>query len=59
MTMAFAEPMEPGKPLASYGLDSLGAVELRNWASNEAERGTCHARDHEREKFGGALRKRW
>jgi hypothetical protein len=27
--------MEPGKPLASYGLDSLAAVEFRNWARME------------------------
>lgn len=25
------EPMEPAKQLSSYGLDSLAAVELRNW----------------------------
>jgi len=23
--------VEPGKPLTSYGLDSLAAVEFRNW----------------------------
>lgn len=28
-------PMEPGKPLASYGLDSLAAVKFRNWARAE------------------------
>jgi hypothetical protein len=27
--------MEPAKPLASYGLDSLAAVEFRNWARME------------------------
>jgi len=29
--LALTEPMEPGKPLSLYGLDSLVAVELRNW----------------------------
>lgn len=29
--LALAEPMEPAKPLSSYGLDSLAAVEFRNW----------------------------
>ncbi|KAK8429569.1 putative polyketide synthase [Phyllosticta citricarpa] len=28
--LRLAEPMEPAKPLSSYGLDSLAAVELRN-----------------------------
>ncbi|KAI9742768.1 MAG: hypothetical protein M1818_003497 [Claussenomyces sp. TS43310] len=28
-------PMEPAKPLASYGLDSLAAVEFRNWLRAE------------------------
>jgi hypothetical protein len=27
--------MEPGKPLTSYGIDSLAAVELRNWMRME------------------------
>jgi NAD(P)-dependent dehydrogenase (short-subunit alcohol dehydrogenase family) len=26
------EPLEPGKPLSAYGLDSLAAVEFRNWS---------------------------
>lgn len=30
-TLRLSEPMEPGKPLSSYGLDSLAAVEFRNW----------------------------
>ncbi|KAI3555024.1 beta-ketoacyl synthase domain-containing protein [Colletotrichum abscissum] len=30
-TLRLSEPMEPAKPLSSYGLDSLSAVELRNW----------------------------
>jgi hypothetical protein len=34
-TLRLSEPMEPGKPLASYGLDSLAAVEFRNWARLE------------------------
>lgn len=28
-------PMEPAKPLMAYGLDSLAAVELRNWVRSE------------------------
>ena len=31
-SLRLPEPMEPAKPLASYGLDSLAAVEFRNWA---------------------------
>jgi hypothetical protein len=31
-TLRLSEPMEPAKPLSSYGLDSLSAVEFRNWA---------------------------
>lgn len=31
-TLRLGEPMEPSKPLASYGMDSLAAVEFRNWA---------------------------
>lgn len=34
-TLRLAEPVEPGKPLASYGLDSLAAVEFRNWLRME------------------------
>ncbi|KAF4630892.1 hypothetical protein G7Y89_g7242 [Cudoniella acicularis] len=30
-SLRLSEPMEPGKPLTSYGLDSLTAVEFRNW----------------------------
>ncbi|KAK3368459.1 putative polyketide synthase [Podospora didyma] len=30
-----AEDIEPSKPLSSYGVDSLMAVELRNWISRE------------------------
>ena len=30
-----SEPMEPAKPLASYGMNSLAAVELRNWIRME------------------------
>lgn len=29
--LRLSQPMEPGKPLSSYGLDSLAAVEFRNW----------------------------
>ena len=31
-SLRLGEPMEPAKPLSSYGLDSLSAVEFRNWA---------------------------
>ncbi|RFU28992.1 hypothetical protein B7463_g7334, partial [Scytalidium lignicola] len=30
-TLRLSEPMEPAKSLSSYGLDSLSAVEVRNW----------------------------
>jgi NADPH:quinone reductase-like Zn-dependent oxidoreductase/NAD(P)-dependent dehydrogenase (short-subunit alcohol dehydrogenase family) len=31
-TLRLDEPLEPAKPLSAYGLDSLAAVEFRNWA---------------------------
>lgn len=34
-SLRLGEPMEPAKSLASYGLDSLAAVEFRNWARLE------------------------
>ncbi|ERF75982.1 hypothetical protein EPUS_01348 [Endocarpon pusillum Z07020] len=34
-TLRLPEPMEPGKSLSTYGLDSLSAVELRNWIRME------------------------
>jgi len=34
-SLRLSEPMEPGKSLASYGLDSLAGVEFRNWARLE------------------------
>jgi hypothetical protein len=34
-SLRLSEPMEPAKPLTSYGLDSLAAVEFRNWARLE------------------------
>ena len=34
-SLRLGEPMEPAKPLASYGMDSLAAVELRNWVRME------------------------
>lgn len=34
-TLRLSEPMEPAKPLSSYGLDSLSAVEFRNWVRME------------------------
>jgi hypothetical protein len=30
-SLRLSEPMEPGRPLSIYGLDSLSAVEFRNW----------------------------
>lgn len=35
VALRLSEPMEPAKPLSSYGLDSLAAVELRNWLRME------------------------
>ena len=29
------EPMDPARPLAVFGIDSLAAVEVRNWVRNE------------------------
>ena len=34
-TLRLSDPVEPGKSLSSYGLDSLSAVELRNWIRME------------------------
>lgn len=34
-SLGMKEPLEVGRPLASYGIDSLVAVELRNWARSE------------------------
>ena len=34
-TLRLSEPIEPGKSLSTYGLDSLSAVELRNWIRME------------------------
>ncbi|KAI4264333.1 MAG: hypothetical protein L6R42_000544 [Xanthoria sp. 1 TBL-2021] len=33
--LRLSDAMEPGKPLSSYGLDSLAAVEFRNWVRIE------------------------
>jgi hypothetical protein len=30
--LGLSSDMEPSKPLRSYGIDSLAAVDLRNWA---------------------------
>jgi acyl carrier protein len=30
-SLGLSEPLEPAKPLSGYGMDSLAAVELRNW----------------------------
>ncbi|OQE43511.1 hypothetical protein PENCOP_c003G08807 [Penicillium coprophilum] len=35
VTLRLGAPMEPGKPLSSYEMDSLAAVEFRNWARLE------------------------
>lgn len=34
-TLRLSDPIEPGKSLSTYGLDSLSAVELRNWIRME------------------------
>lgn len=34
-SLRLSEPMEPARPLTSYGLDSLAAVEFRNWVRLE------------------------
>ena len=34
-TLRLSEPMEPGKTLSSYGIDSLSSIEFRNWARME------------------------
>jgi hypothetical protein len=34
-SLGASEPLEATRPLASYGIDSLVAVELRNWARSE------------------------
>ena len=34
-SLRLTEPMEAGKPLASYGLNSLAAVECREWVRME------------------------
>ena len=34
-TLRLEEPLEPAKPLTTYGLDSLSAVEFRNWIRAE------------------------
>jgi hypothetical protein len=33
--LGLSDPIEPGKPLSAYGIDSLAAVEFRNWAKME------------------------
>lgn len=34
-TLRLSEPMEAARPLSGYGLDSLAAVEVRNWVRME------------------------
>jgi acyl carrier protein len=34
-SLSVTEPLEPTRPLANYGVDSLITVELRNWARLE------------------------
>ncbi|GLA87701.1 type I Iterative Polyketide synthase (PKS) [Aspergillus tubingensis] len=36
-SLGLAEPMEAAKPLSVYGLDSLAAVDFRNWLRQELE----------------------
>lgn len=38
-SLGLAEPMEPAKPLTVYGLDSLAAMEFRNWLRKELKVG--------------------
>jgi aryl carrier-like protein len=33
--LRLSEPMDPARPLAVYGIDSLAAVEVRNWVRAE------------------------
>lgn len=35
MSLGLSEPLEPTRPLKTYGIDSLVAVELRNWVRTE------------------------
>ncbi|KDN72130.1 putative beta-ketoacyl synthase domain-containing protein [Colletotrichum sublineola] len=35
MSLGLSEPLEPTRPLNTYGIDSLVAVELRNWIRTE------------------------
>ncbi|KAJ8114632.1 hypothetical protein ONZ43_g4857 [Nemania bipapillata] len=35
LTLRLDEPLEPEKPLSGYGLDSLAAVEFRNWVRTQ------------------------
>ncbi|KAF4632629.1 hypothetical protein G7Y89_g5496 [Cudoniella acicularis] len=34
-SLGMSEPIDPARPLSSYGIDSLAAVEFRNWARAE------------------------
>ncbi|KAK8066217.1 PKS-like enzyme [Apiospora hydei] len=54
-TLRLGEPMEVGKSLVAYGMDSLAAVEFRNWARG-AEGGADDARDYERDVAACAVR---
>ncbi|KAL5372036.1 hypothetical protein DPSP01_013809 [Paraphaeosphaeria sporulosa] len=36
-SLGLGEPMEPAKPLTVYGLDSLAAMEFRNWLRKELQ----------------------
>ncbi|KAL5456401.1 hypothetical protein PMIN06_003908 [Paraphaeosphaeria minitans] len=38
-SLGLGEPMEPAKPLTVYGLDSLAAMEFRNWLRKELQVG--------------------
>lgn len=35
VSLGLREPLEPSRPLGAYGIDSLVAVELRNWVRTE------------------------
>ncbi|KAF3024437.1 hypothetical protein E8E15_003167 [Penicillium rubens] len=36
-SLGVAEPLDPTRPLSNYGVDSLVAVELRNWIRQQLE----------------------
>lgn len=36
-SLGVVEPLKPTRPLSNYGVDSLVAVELRNWVPQQLE----------------------